>query len=175
MHQSTHNETIESVAVLAVIVLIIARRLRGRPVHGRRQPIVITVLVLYGAGLIGQAVSASHPSRLTGGDLALLATSAVISLAMGGVRGTTVELFDREGRLHSRYKPLTVVLWLVTLAIRLGIDSGSAHFGAAHLVAQSSLIMMFGLSLAGETIVVRARAARQPTTPAGGVGLNPVS
>lgn len=168
MHTSTQNETLQSAIIVVVVVLLIARRLRGRKVNGVRQAVVITAMALYGVNLIWQALGKSHPDHLTHGDLTLLGAGAVISLGMGAFRGSTVSFFERGGELYSRYTPLTVVLWLVTLVIRLGIDAGSSHFDASHLIAQSSLTLMFALSLAGESIVVNARRGQGRSVPAAG-------
>ncbi|MDI5973848.1 hypothetical protein POF50_031670 [Streptomyces sp. SL13] len=157
MNTSSHNEALQTAVVVVIMALLIVRRMRGRRVYGGRAPIVIAIMVVYGAVLIGTAVGVSYPSHLTEGDVVLLGVGTVVSLALGAIRGTTVRMFLREGELYARYTPLTVVLWLVTFAVRLGIGTGASHVNASHTVAQASLVMMVALSLAGETVVVRAR------------------
>ena len=159
MHGTRPDEMVQTLVIVAVVALIIARRIRGRKVWGPRQAIVVAVLVLYGGALVLSAAHTARPGRLTGPDLTVLTVSALVSLVLGAVRGATVAYDEREGTLYSRYVPLTVVLWFVTLAIRIGIDAGASRVGASGTVAGAGLLMMFGISLAGETIVVKARAA----------------
>ena len=168
MHPS--SDAMETV-VIVILVLLIARRIKGRKIDGWHQPIAITIMLSYGSGLIAAAAT-SHPAALTGGDLLFLAVGAALSLILGCARGATVHIYDRNGDAYARYRVATVILWLVTFALRLIADANAPHFNAARSINEASVVAMFALSLAGETLVVRSRSAHSerpkrahPTAP----------
>jgi methyl coenzyme M reductase beta subunit len=87
-----------------------------------------------------------------------LAVQGVVSVAIGMVRGSTVRLYERGGHLWARYSPLTLALWVASIAARFGLAAAAVGAGAGRAAMTSSTMLMFGLSLAAESLIVLPRA-----------------
>jgi hypothetical protein len=162
------NLTTALVAV-AVLGYVFARRLSGEPLHARR--LVLLPVALTGWG--GYTLAHTHMQARTL-DLAVLAVGAAVGLIGGMLRGATVRVFPRDGHLWYRYRPLTIAIWVVLIALRVGQTVAGHAVGADTAVLSAGLPLMFGLSLLGEAAVVGGRglrtgvpfAPRRPERPA---------
>jgi cytochrome bd-type quinol oxidase subunit 2 len=103
------------------------------------------------------------PIHLTGLDLSFLVLCGIVSAALGLLRGGTIRIYPLNGQLVQRYAPLTAALWIGTIAVRLAMDLSAPSFGVDKSVASTSLLLMFGISLLGESLAVAARTAGSPT------------
>lgn len=135
-----------------VVVLVIGKRLTGRPLDTRRSVVVPGLLAVYGVVVLQKAGEITHT------DQAWLVASGVVSVVFGLVRGVTVRLYERDGYLWARYRPSTLLLWAASIAARFAIEAAAVASGAGRGVMTSSLMLMFGLSLAAESLVVLPRA-----------------
>lgn len=173
--------SVTTVLVVGVVVLVIARRLYGEPLRGRRM-LVAPVAEL----AIGGYEIVTH-GGLTGGEIVSLVVTGALSLALGAGRGATVHLFERRGYLWQRYRPLTFVVWVGAFAARFGVRALLALLGvtstaaldvhamtAGHHPALSggligTMLVTSALGFAGEAMVLlpRAMATGIPFAPAG--------
>ena len=157
---ATQSTDLQILLFLGIIVWRLVRKMQERPVKTDAQrwrlPLILTAVgVFETASLTGGA----HPVRFTDADIAYLAAAGAVSIVLGLVRGSSVRLADRGGVLTQRYTPFTAFLWLATVAVRLGMDAAASHsFGVASAVTGTSILMMFGLSLLGESAMVTLRA-----------------
>lgn len=156
---STQSTDLQALLFLVIIVWRLARKLQERPVKTDfqrwRLPLILTV---FGGYETISLASGKHPLTFTGADVTYLVAVGGLSVVLGMVRGSTVRIFDRGGALTQEYSMLTVGLWLGTIALRLGLDATASHsFGVAGAVTGSSILMMFGLSLLGESAIVAWR------------------
>ncbi|MGA8112236.1 MAG: hypothetical protein WCA46_01085 [Actinocatenispora sp.] len=168
------------VAVVAALVLMIARRLYGEPLRARRL-LVAPVVEL----LIGGYEIAEH-GGLDTGEWISLAVTGVVSLAMGFARGSTLHLFERNGYLWQKYRPRTFVVWAVAFVARFGVRAVLALTGVTHTSKMDIhaltgghggfdasligvLLITSGLGFLGESMVLTPRALRTgvPFAPAG--------
>ena len=138
--------------VVAGVVLVAIRRLTGRPVDSRRSVMMPGILAVYGLTLLHKSGPITHT------DEAWLVVSGLVSVAFGLVRGMTVRLYERNGYLWARYRPSTLLLWLASIAARFAIEAAAVASGADRGVMTASLMLMFGLTLAAESLVVLPRA-----------------
>jgi hypothetical protein len=169
----TQSTDIQALVFLVVIVWRLARKMRERPVKTDvqrwRLPLILTAIGGYETYSLTRG---AHPITFTAADVVYLAAVGGLSVVLGLVRGTTVRIFDRGGTLTQKYSVLTAVLWLATIAIRLGLDAVSAHaFGVSKAVTGTSVLMMFGLSLLGESAMVALRSGETGGGPRLGSGL----
>jgi hypothetical protein len=151
---------VQVIVVVAVLVFVIGRRFTPRPVRGDgrrwRLPLILTAVgayTLYGLG------HGSKPITWTGADLAYIAIGLSVSVVLGATRGFTLHLYEEGGTLMQRYRPLTALLWVVLIAVRIGMDLSATGLGVASAVAGGSILLMLGSSLLGEAAAVSLRVA----------------
>jgi hypothetical protein len=157
---ATQSTNVQILLFLAIIVWRLVRKMQERPVKTDaarwRLPLILTGL---GAFETISLTHGAHPVKFDTADVTYLVAVGAVSVVLGLVRGTTVRLADRGGVLTQRYTVLTAFLWLATVAVRLGLDVTASHsFGVASAVTGTSILMMFGLSLLGESAMVTLRA-----------------
>jgi hypothetical protein len=157
---ATQSTDLQILLFLVVIVWRLVRKMQERPVKTDAQrwrlPLILTAV---GGFETASLAGGAHPVKFAAADITYLVAAGAVSIVLGLVRGSTVRLADRGGVLMQRYTVLTAFLWLATVAVRLGMDLAASHsFGVATAVTGSSILMMFGLSLLGESATVAVRA-----------------
>ncbi len=150
----------EVLIIAAVVVFVVVRRFIGQPL--KPAALILPVLVTV------DGVVQLRGHHLSGVDVALIGIELVVALAVGVVRGTTVQLFTRDGHLWWRYRLMTLVVWIAGALLRFGLAAGGQLAGA-DVGSGATLMLMLGVSLVAETAVVGARAARTgvPRVPGG--------
>jgi hypothetical protein len=103
----------------AVIVFVLIRRFAGEPLEGRRLVILPLAVTVIGATQLGDL----HFSPL---DVAVLAVEGLAAAALGAVRGTTVQVYSRDGHLWYRYRPLTIAVWIASILLRV-LQTAAGH------------------------------------------------
>ncbi|MFL6116664.1 MAG: hypothetical protein ACJ786_35710 [Catenulispora sp.] len=143
---------VQILLIVLVAALVIGKRLTGRPVDTRRSVLVPGVLAVYGFFQVQKAGPLTHTDQIW------LVISGAVSVALGLARGTTVRLYQRNGYLWVRYRPSTILLWLASIAARFAIEAAAIASGAGRSAMTSSMMLMFGLSLAAEALILLPRA-----------------
>jgi hypothetical protein len=140
-------QPVQIILIVALLIYVIVRRLQGLPLRIGRV-LVVPLVVL--------ALGVSQLTHLEARDIALLTVKAVVGLGLGALRGATIALYERRGYLWFRYRPVTVAIWLATVAVRvvlqIGLPVGSA--------GSASLTVALAVSLLGEGVIVAVRAQR---------------
>ncbi len=110
----------ESIVIgLAVLAWLLWRQLQVRELrHDRGYLLPLGICAI---GVL-QIVDYDREHRLAGAALALLALSIVVAAIFSVIRATTVRVWLHDGRLLRQGTALTIVLWLVAIAIHLGGD-----------------------------------------------------
>lgn len=144
---------LQIVLIIAVAALVIGKRMAGRPVDTRRSVVMPGVLAVY--GLITLQKSGTTLSHT---DQVWLVVEGIVSVAIGLVRGCTVRLYERDGYVWARYRPITLLLWIGSIAARFALEAAAVASGADKTAMMSSITLMFGLSLAAESLIVLPRA-----------------
>lgn len=149
--------------VVAVLVLVIRRRLTPRPVRGdtRRWRIPL-ILIAIGAYSVINTTRGAHAVHFTGLDAGYLAIGVLLSLGLGAMRGVTIKLTESPMGLMQQYTYRTVALWVLIILVRLGMDVAGKSAGVGTAVVGSSILLMFGISLLGESMAVTARTGVAP-------------
>ncbi|MFE9613471.1 DUF1453 domain-containing protein [Streptomyces sp. NPDC006012] len=149
---------VNALAIVAVVVLVIARQFRARRISTDRRwwivPLVMVFIALREPGMI----DAHHRVE----SVALLAAELLIGLAMGaGWAWTTRVWTEPDGTIWNKSTKASAAVWGAGIALRVGLFA----FGAALGVHQDSSALL--LALAG-TLVVRSgvliRRAQSLTT-----------
>jgi len=139
--------------IVFVAALVVGKRMTGRPVDARRSVVMPAVLAVYGVALLHKSGTA-----LTHTDQLWLVLQAVVSVLVGVVRGSTIRLYERDGVVWARYRPVTLLLWIGSIAARFALEAAAVASGADKAAMTSSIMLMFGLSLAAESLIVLPRA-----------------
>jgi hypothetical protein len=72
---------------------------------------------------------------------------------LGFARGWTVQLNERSGYLWRKGTWLTMVLWAVSIAARIGIGVLASQHGA-DVVAKDGIMLSLGVSLAAQGLII---------------------
>lgn len=142
------------IVVAGVIVAAIVRRFLGEPL--RAKDVFATPLILLGIGLY--SLVKAHPAAV---DLWWVGVAAVLGVALGAWRASTVRLYPRDGVLWQRYTRATLLVWVVSLVVKLGVGALSTLAGAHH--EANPITLSLGVGLLGEMAVLARRALRSGT------------
>lgn len=158
---STLNSIVPAAVDLAIIVLLLVTRARGRPLEPAR--LLAGPLLLVAIG-IGSSTPALHGTTLHGAtwhgiDYLIVGLDLLDSLLVGTIRGFTVRLYQRDGVPWYRYGPVTIALWLLSILIRVGLAVLGAAHHASPLAEGGDLLFMLGLALLCQNVVVVQRYA----------------
>lgn len=147
---------IEIVLIVAAVAYMLVRRVAGEPAEARRMLVLPGVLTVVGLkDLHGHLSTAS---------VVFLVAMTGISVLIGACRGLSVRLLDRDGIVVIRYTAVTLVLWLVNIAIKFGGNAllkAVAPHDAAPL--GNSLLLTLGAGMLVEGLTVLARTLRSGT------------
>ncbi|KOG87666.1 hypothetical protein [Streptomyces varsoviensis] len=146
---------------LVIVALLIRGQLRTRPVHGNGPLLLLGFLGLLGllAFVFGVAsVVKYHP--LGAATIALTAASLAIAAGFGAARARTMRVWQGpEGQALRRGTAVTTALWLVSLAVHIGMDRWIDHTTGVGLLGASTLYLYLAVTLAVQSLLVRRRAA----------------
>jgi hypothetical protein len=130
----------------------------GEPLVAKDVYVPPLVLVAVGVhGLAKQSLSAL--------DVGWIAVTVLLGVAFGAIRAATAVLYPQHGVLWQRYTVKTLVVWVVTFAVSVGVGVLAVATGM-HPEARS-MPLSIGVGLLGEALVVlfRSRAAGVPLAP----------
>ncbi|MCR6484453.1 DUF1453 domain-containing protein [Amycolatopsis sp. OK19-0408] len=143
------REWLIAAVVLAAVVVLVIRRLRGEPLVARE---------LFGAPVILVAIGAYSLTKLelTVADALWVALGSAIGLGFGAARAVTTRLFERDGVLWLRYTLWTFAVWVVAAGVNFGF--GALAVGAGMPEQARPMTLSIGVSLLGEALAVASRA-----------------
>jgi hypothetical protein len=135
---------------------VVFRQLRGSTITVRGLIIIPGVLLILGLENCVRALP-----RASGGEIALLAVDLVVLLVLGVARAASTHLGTRNGYAFQKGTTLTLVLWLVTIAVRIGFGVLGARTGLAGPLTSASVLLSMGLSIGVQNLLVYSRARRR--------------
>ncbi|MEU6144658.1 DUF1453 domain-containing protein [Streptomyces sp. NPDC047081] len=131
--------------IAAVVVLVIVRQFRAQQIGASKRwwlvPVVLAVVALRQPGV----VDAHHRAE----SVALLAVELLIGLATGAGWAWTTRIWaEPDGSVWSRSSKASVTVWIIGIALRVGLFA----LGAALGVHQDSSALLLALAA---TLLVR--------------------
>jgi hypothetical protein len=137
---------VNALLIVAVVVVVIVRQFRARPINtGRRWwllPVILAVVALREPGIL----DAHHRTE----SALLLATEMLVGLGMGAAWAWTTRIWtEPDGVVWSKSTKASAAVWFVGAAVRVGLFGLGAFVG----VHQDSSALMLGLAV---TLLVRA-------------------
>ncbi|AYF74484.1 hypothetical protein D7D52_12125 [Nocardia yunnanensis] len=149
------SAVVEVVVAVVVIGWIMYRQTRWQLLDaGRlwRGPIVLAVI-----GVV-QMKSVLADGTLSVTAIALLAVSAVLAVAVGLAMGLLSQVRTGAPGLEARTGWVGSLLWLVLLAVRIGVDVCAHLAGAAVVTSVGAILLVVALNRAGRAVVLARRA-----------------
>ncbi|MGW1795754.1 DUF1453 domain-containing protein [Streptomyces sp. NPDC001984] len=137
---------VNALVIVAVVVLVIVRQFRARPIGTDRRwwivPVILAVVALREPGIL----DAHHRTE----SVLLLATELLIGLATGaGWAWTTRVWVEPDGVVWTKSTTSSVVVWIIGIALRVGLFALGATIG----VHQDSSALLLALAA---TLLVRS-------------------
>ncbi|MFF4617254.1 hypothetical protein [Nonomuraea jabiensis] len=157
---------ITPLALLAV-VFVVYRQMKTRPTAKRGILYTATAMIVVGIAS-GGAIDPRHLAL----SLSLFLVEAVIAVALGVWRATTVRVWlDDSGVSWSKATAWTMLVWLASIAIRVGLYLAGGALGLE--LSTGGILLFIGLTIGAQSYVVarRGRALssmdRRPDTVVG--------
>lgn len=139
-----------------VIVRVVGKQVVGSAVTTRSLVLMPAILVVL--GII--SISSALPSA-SAGELGFFTLDVVVLVVLGIARGASTQLSIRDGGLYQKGSALTLVLWLGTIALRIGAGFLAARLGVGGGLTTASVLLTFGLSIAMQNATVWLRAQQR--------------
>ena len=146
-------------AVIGILVgLLVLVRVIGRQVTGSlvtQKSLFLMPVILLGVGLFSVS-SAVHGA--TSGQLAFVVLDCVVLAGLGIARGASVRLSPTDQGLFQKGTAATLVLWLLTIALRVGTSFASAALWPHNNFGTSTLALTIGVTLAAQSAMIYRRS-----------------
>ena len=153
------QSVINILIAVVVLVWILSRQLRAKPLREQRPYTMMIVLGVLGLFQIAQLAGRV---QITGAAYAALIVGLLSGAVFGWLRGRYVHLWRVDGVLTRQGNWLTVVLWVVGIAIHLGLDDAGAllspNNGAVNSLGTVGIMLYLAVALAAQRFATLARA-----------------
>ncbi|MFI1800350.1 DUF1453 domain-containing protein [Streptomyces sp. NPDC020379] len=146
-----HSWLLGGIIAVAVVVVVI-KRLAGEPLNAR--DLLAAPVILTGLGV----ASLAKAEGLTATDGVWSATGAVLGMAAGAWRGSTIAVFEKNGVLWQRYTGRSFLVLVITFAAMAGFGLLATRAGMHESARPTQLNI--GVSFLGEALVVGLRGLR---------------
>jgi hypothetical protein len=157
--------TFSSVLIaLAVIVVVLARRMRGEVVPEPKKLFLLPVI----AGVIG--LENIWHATVNPVDIAVIAVGSAISLGLGLLRGRLDTVTMVNGAPFMRWTTASLGIFAVNVVTKVVLDLGGVAAGGTASALSSSILFSLGLTLMGEAAIIWLRSQSLVTTAAPGDG-----
>jgi len=138
-----------------VLILVLLRQVRVRPVPRVFQPRLPLVLGVIGLFEMSSYVGDHHVSGAAWGWV--VGSLLIGAVGLGLLRGLSMRVWAADGWVLRQGNALTMGLWLVSLLVHFAGDATGNHAGAAGLQA-SSFLLYLGVTLSVQYYVLFRRA-----------------
>lgn len=135
-----------------VFYKVIYTQMRGTLLN--RKSLVTLPLILTVLGAV-QAVQALPGA--SAGEFALFAADIVALAGIGVLRSTSTTLSERDGTTFQKGSMLTVGLWVLTVAVRVGFIAAGTALGVAGPLTTGSIMLTVGVSIGVQNAVTYLR------------------
>jgi hypothetical protein len=144
------------VAIAALVFYrMIYRQLRGTLLS--RKGLLLMPLILVAIGFF-TAIQALPQAGA--GELALLGADIVVLGALGALRSATTTLTRSGNTTFQKGSALTLVLWLATIAARVGFGFLGGTLGVSGALTSSTIMLTLGISIAVQNALTYYRIQR---------------
>jgi hypothetical protein len=139
-------------AVVAVIIYVISRQLKGEPLRAKRVLVLPAVLAVVGL------VDLNGSKGVNGADIACIAASALMAAGIGAAQGARMRLEHRDGGLWGQMPVRSLWLWGALILSRLAVAVVAVPLGAHLASSTGSILLVLGLNRLAQALVITLRA-----------------
>lgn len=143
---------VQIVLIIAAIGYVLVRRFLGEPAQAKRMLILPAVLTVIGF---------TNLHGIAGSAIVALVVTALLSIGLGALRGASIKVYRQDGVVFMRYTWVTLVLWVLNVAVKVGATLllGVFDQGAASALGNTTMLTI-GLGMLVEGVVALAKALR---------------
>ncbi|MEU5594981.1 hypothetical protein [Streptomyces sp. NPDC020298] len=132
--------------IVGITAVVMVSQFSARPVR--------PLAYLWVALLLARGCVPPGPSRTTAAGVAFLVAGLVVSVAAGVLRGRTMPMWrDASGRLYRKGGRVTLVLWLATVVVKLGLGA-IAEVAFGEPFNDDALWLGLGVTLGAQQLVM---------------------
>jgi hypothetical protein len=154
---NTSSATVLLYVAIAAFVFwrVILKQLAGSTLSVRSLWLIPVILLAIG----GSSTLTALPTA-GGTEIALLGADLVVLTVLGVIRGGSVALSIRDGFAFQKGTALTLILWLVTIGVRVGFGVLGSQLDASGPLTSASIWLSVGLSIGIQNAVIYARVRK---------------
>jgi hypothetical protein len=136
-----------------VLVRVVGRQLTGSIVTQRSLFVMPGVLLTLGLFSLSSVLDIATPAQI-----AFFVLDCLVLIGLGLARGASLRLTATPQGLWQKGTSATLVLWLLTIGIRLAGAFASAAIWPHNPVSQASLVFTIGVTIAAQSATIYRRA-----------------
>jgi hypothetical protein len=151
-------------AAIAVLVLykVVYQQVRGTLLNRRTLVGMPLLLTAVGGYLTLKALPGASAA-----ELGLLAADLLLLAGLGVLRSTTTTLTERDGTTFQQGSAITIGLWVLTVAVRIGVVALGTALGVTGQLTSASIALTLGVSIAVQNATTYRRIQRRGLPLAG--------
>ena len=140
---STTNVLLYVAVAGLVLYKVVYKQVRGTLLNRKTLVTMPLILVAVGGYLALKALPGTSAA-----ELGFLGVDLVVLAALGVLRSTTTTLTAREGTTFQKGSAITIGLWVLTVAVRIGLVALATALGVAGPLTTASIALTLGVSIA---------------------------
>jgi hypothetical protein len=154
------NVVLAVAAVVAVIIYVIGRQLRGEPLRAKRVLVLPAVLAVVGL------VDLSGSKGVNAADIVCIIASALMATGIGVAQGAKMRLELRDGGLWDQMPVRSLWLWGALILSRVAVTVVAVPLGAHIASSTGSILLVLGLNRLAQAAVIKFARPRRRRWPA---------
>ncbi|EOD70284.1 hypothetical protein [Amycolatopsis vancoresmycina] len=139
-----------------VLYKVVYQQIRGTLLNRRTLLTMPLLLVAVGGYLTLKALPGASAD-----ELGLLAADLMVLAGLGVLRSTTTTLTARGGTTFQKGSAVTIGLWVLTVAVRIGMVALGTALGVAGPLTSASVALSLGVSIAVQNATTYRRIQRR--------------
>ncbi|MCR6481274.1 hypothetical protein M8542_00430 [Amycolatopsis sp. OK19-0408] len=153
---SAANVLLYVVIAAYVLYRVGYKQVRGTLLDRKTLTMLPLILVAVGAFLAAKAMPGASPA-----EFGLLVVDLVVLAGLGVLRSTTTTLTERDGTTFQKGSAVTIGLWVLTIAVRVGLVALGTALGVAGPLTTGSIVLTLGVSIAVQNATTYFRVQRR--------------
>jgi hypothetical protein len=146
------SDVIRIAVVVAIVVYVIGRQLRGEALRGKRVVLLPVILTVIGVADLGGGATVRPV------DVVCLVVGGLVVAGVGTAQGAVMHLEARDGSLWGRLPVAGLWLWALLVVSRVVMTLLAHGLDAQVAGSSSTILLMLGINRLGQAAVVVPRS-----------------